>query len=142
LRFDGIRGPVTGIGPAAAREPANRADAHIMVANDLATQPNGAEQATSFEHIFFGDRHLVRFASDELNAAGRAAGIPAASVELIDLGLVLQSQDQPLAGGHVESSTVFHRQFRHGCVPLGGRATQFNLMGWTLRGNKTACEKE
>ena len=80
-------------------------------------------QAAGGEDVLLGVGHLVGLAGDELDAAGGAAGVAAAGVELIDLGLVLQRQDQPLAVRHLERADAFHGQLRHRRLLPSGRSS-------------------
>ncbi len=82
----------SGVFAATSLEPADRADRHIVIACDLATQSN-ASQAAGFQYIAFGDGHASGFATDEFNTAGGAAGVSAASVQLIDSGVFGKCQD-------------------------------------------------
>src|SRR5262249_36565132 len=90
---------------AAARKPANGSDGHVVVAQDLTTEPHTG-QATGRQDILLGLGHLVRLAPDELHPASRAPGVAAAPVKLIDLGLVLQRQDHAFALRHLEYTST------------------------------------
>src|SRR5262245_39749474 len=100
-RGDLVGRAVAGVRAAAAGQPADAPHRHVVVAEDLTTETH-AGQAPRRQHLLFGLGHLVRFARDELDAAGGAAGVAAAGVQLIDAGLVLQRQHQPLVGRHLE----------------------------------------
>ena len=52
----------------------------------------GVVRAAGGQHGLLGFGHLLRFAGDELDPAGRAAGVAAAGVQLVDAGLVAQGQ--------------------------------------------------
>ena len=85
-----------GSGAAAALEAADGADGHVVIAEDLARQAD-AGHALGGEHLLLGDGHSLGFALDELDAAGRAAGVAAAGMEDVDPGVLLDRQHQPLA---------------------------------------------
>src|SRR5438309_1107400 len=55
----------------------------------------------------------VGLTADELDAAGGAACVTAAGVQLVDFGLVLEGEHQALALGDVEVARPFNGQFRH-----------------------------
>jgi hypothetical protein len=55
-----------------------------------------------------GLRGPGRFAGDELDPARRTARLAAARVQLIDLGVLLERQDQALPQRDVERSNRFH----------------------------------
>src|SRR5690606_37353466 len=50
---------------------------------------------------------------DHRDPAGRALGQAAAGVKLVEPRLVLQRQDQPLAGGNIERATAFDGELGH-----------------------------
>ena len=98
------------------------------------------EQAAGLEHVLLGDRHLVRLAGDELDPTGGAPGVAAAGVELVDLGVVLEGQDQALVGRHVKRADPVHRQLRHRRGSAGCRATtEFSLTAEPRRGNQAVA---
>jgi hypothetical protein len=88
-----------------------------VIAENLATQPDAC-QAAGLQHVAFGDRHLARLAGDELDAAGRAAGIAAAGVELINSRILDQGQYEALGGWNFESTDAFDRELGHAYRPL------------------------
>ena len=57
--------------------------------------------------------HGRRLTVNEFHTAGRAAGLPAAGMQLIDLRVLLQGQHQALARFHVTRSHTFDSQFWH-----------------------------
>ena len=59
-----------------------------MVAQDLTGQTDTSEPS-SCEAFFFRFRHPGRFALDEFNPAGCATGKAAASVQYVDVGVLL-----------------------------------------------------
>jgi hypothetical protein len=103
------------IGTAAALEPADGADGHVVVADDLAREP-GAGHAARRQHVLLGDRHPIRLPLDELDAAGRAPGVAAAGVQDVHAGVLLDGEHEPLAGVHVHRSVTFDRQPGHAQV--------------------------
>ena len=64
-------------------------------------------------HVFVpdGDPAIddVRLARHELHPAGRAAGVPAARVQLIDTGFVRQRENQTLPRRHLERAHALDR---------------------------------
>ena len=84
----------TGVGAAAAFEAADRAHRHVVIADDLAGQPDaGHPRAFS---TCFSAAVIVGLAVDELDAARRAAGIAAAGVELVDVDVLLEARTRRL----------------------------------------------
>ena len=83
-----------------------------MVADDLTRQPH-PRQSFLFHLRFLGQRHARRFAADELDAARRAAGIAAAGVENVNVGVLLDREHQPLAGLDINSGKPFNGQLGH-----------------------------
>jgi hypothetical protein len=75
----------------AARQTANDADRHVLIANDLTAQPN-SRQASRRQHVTLGDGHLGRLAFEKLNAARRAARIAATGVQLVDSRILLKGE--------------------------------------------------
>jgi len=112
-RGDAVRRALAGVGPAAAGQAADAPDGHVPVADDLTAETHPG-QALGLEDLLLGFRHLVRLAGEELDPARRAAGVPAAGVELVDPGLVDQGQDEALPGRNLELADPFDRQQRHG----------------------------
>src|SRR4030095_13526370 len=70
LGLDLVGGAASGVLAAAARQPADGADAHVVVAQDLAAQPD-AGQAAGRQDVPLGYRHSVGLAGQELHPAGR-----------------------------------------------------------------------
>jgi hypothetical protein len=94
--------------PPTAGKPTDGADGHVVVAQNLAAQPD-AGQLSSGQYVAFRDGHARWFAGDELDAARGAAGMSAAGVKLIDSGVLCQGQDKPLPSGNVEFADIFNR---------------------------------
>jgi hypothetical protein len=85
----------------AAREAADNTDGHVVIAENLATQPH-ARQPTGGKHLLLGNGHLVGLACQELDAASRAASVAAAGMELVHSSFVFEGQHQTLALPHLE----------------------------------------
>src|SRR5215210_567314 len=83
-----------GIGQAAGAQAVDDAYMHVMVAQDLAGEANGAEQFPLREAVVLGDGHPVRLTGDELHPAGGTAGIAAAAVQDVD-AVALDGSHQP-----------------------------------------------
>jgi hypothetical protein len=66
-------------------------------------------EAARGQDALLGDGHLLRLAAHELDAAGGAARIAVAGVQLIDVGVVLQGQHQAFALRHIEFADTFDR---------------------------------
>src|SRR5262245_58797338 len=88
-RLDLRRRLMSRVFSSAAGQAADRPDLHVVIAEHLAAQPN-TRQAARREHVSFGGGHTIGFAANELDAAGRATRVAAASVELIDPGILLE----------------------------------------------------
>src|SRR5437016_175603 len=73
-------------------DTAVRPHAHIVIALDLATepQPRRPDQAARAQNVLFRLGHLLWLAVDELHAAGRAARVAPAGVHLIQLCFILK----------------------------------------------------
>src|SRR5690606_7373448 len=112
-RLDVRRGRRTGIGPAAALEPADGADRHVAIDEDLAREAD-ARQAAALEDLGLGLRHPLGLTRDELHAARRAARVAAAGVQLIDARVLLEREDEALSVGHAERAHSFDSQLGHG----------------------------
>jgi hypothetical protein len=63
-----------------------------VIAEDLAAQAHSV-QAASGQHLVFRFGHLLGFTGQKLDAAGGAAGIATAGVQLVDPHLIEQGQD-------------------------------------------------
>ena len=72
---------------------------------ELPVRPDAAEPLC-FETLFFGCRHLRRFSINELDAAGRATRIAAARMKDVDLGVLLNREDQSLPVRHWRSTDL------------------------------------
>jgi hypothetical protein len=116
--------------------PADRLDGHVMVAHDLATEPHFTKQVARLKDVLLGDRHLIGFAGHEFDPAGGAPGVPAAGVELIDLGVVLEGEDHSLAGWHVERADPVHGELGHRCAPEHVGRHNATLTARRCRGNQ------
>jgi hypothetical protein len=113
-------GPGSGIGPAAAGEPTNGANGHVVVAQDLAAQPHAGQSASGQDRLF-GDGHLRWLARHELHPAGRTPGVAAAGMELIDLRLIFQRQYKSFVLRNLEFPYSVNSQFRHRSFLMIGR---------------------
>ena len=81
------------IGPAAAFEPADRSNCHVVIALDLTGQANTGE-TFFFEPRLLSFRHAARFAAHELHPAGRAARISATRVQDVNPRILLNREDE------------------------------------------------
>jgi hypothetical protein len=97
----------------AARETANDANGHVVVAVDLATEPSTGYLAGT-QAILFGLGHPRRFTGDELDAASGAFRVTAAGVKLILAGVLHQGQNQAFSLGNRELANTFNSQNGHG----------------------------
>ena len=105
-RFDLSGGFVAGVFAATAFEAAGGSNGHVVIAINLAAETDAA-QAAGLEHITFGDRHFIRLAGNEFDAAGCAAGVTTARVKLIDACVLRESKDQTFAGGYFKFADAF-----------------------------------
>jgi hypothetical protein len=106
-----------GVFSAAAGQPAYRAYCHIVITEDLTAQSD-LSKATRFQYIAFRDGHSWRFTLHKFDSAGGAARVSAASMQLINAGILLQGEHQPFAGGDVKSANIFHGQLWHIRAPF------------------------
>ena len=102
----------TCIRPAAAREPADRANGHIVVAGNLARQSHACHAARG-EDIPFCDGHHLRLSGDELDPAGRAACIASTRMKHVHSGVLLDREDEPFSRLHLDRWEPFDRQRWH-----------------------------
>ena len=72
-----------------------------------------ARKAFGRQDILLGDGHFGGFAFDELDFAGRAAGVAAAGMELVDLGFVNQGQNKAFAFWDFKFAYTIDSQFGH-----------------------------
>jgi hypothetical protein len=77
----------------------------------------GGRQPSRRQNVALGDSHAVRLAIKELDAACRAARVPATGMQLIDCRILLKSQDQPLTLRHFVLAYALDCELRHDCVP-------------------------
>src|SRR5207244_8370007 len=85
----------------AAREATDNTDGHVVIAENLATQPH-ARQPTGGKHLLLGNGHLAGLACQELDAASRATSVAAAGMELVHSRFVFEGQHQTLTLPHLE----------------------------------------
>ena len=84
------------VGTTAAGEPADGADRHVVVADDLTREPH-AGQTAFLELALFRPGHGCRFTLGELDPACRAACIPTTGVENIDACILFNREDESLS---------------------------------------------
>jgi hypothetical protein len=101
-----------GIRPAASFEAADRANGHVVVAEDLAGQSHAGNTAGS-EHVAFGDGHLIRFAFDKYDPARGTSRIAAASMQDVNARILLDSAHQTFSVCDFDRSKSFNSQLRH-----------------------------
>ncbi len=106
----------SGVGPGSGRplpvESADRANRHVVIADDLAREPN-ADRSLRHQDLPFRDRHPRGLSVDELDAARRAAGVAAAGVQDVHMCILLDREHEALAVLDVNRSESFDRQLRH-----------------------------
>jgi hypothetical protein len=94
---------------ATAFQTADQSYGHVVVASQLATEPNTRfGHAAGLQDLLFGYRHLVRLAGDEGNTASGTAGSTPASVQLIGASLFDERFDQPFASWDLKLANVFN----------------------------------
>ena len=81
---------------------------------DLATERLGELVGASGEDLLFGLGHLGGIAGDEFDAAGGAAGLAAAGVELVEVAVFLEGEDEAFVLRDVERAGAFYGEFGHG----------------------------
>jgi hypothetical protein len=94
---------------------------HILVAEDLAAEPNSGDTTLSEDRLF-GHRHLVGLPRSEFHSAGGAASLSAAGMKLVGACLLTQGCGQALARGHFELPNPFDGQFWHGMKNSSGNS--------------------
>jgi hypothetical protein len=108
LGLDRLGGARPDVFSPATRQPADDADRHVVIADDLTAEPH-ARQTASGQDVLLGGRHPRRLTRHEFDAAGRAAGVAAAGMQLIDLALVLQRQHKTFPQRHFKIAHAFDR---------------------------------
>jgi hypothetical protein len=83
-----------------------------VVADDLAAQPDAGD-SLGREDGLFGLGDVIGLTGHELDPTGRTPSVPPASVELVNLGIIRQSQDEPLPIGHIKRPNPLDCQLRH-----------------------------
>ncbi len=111
-RRDVRLGFLAGVGTSASLEAADGADVDIVVAEDLARQPD-AGGPLGGEHGLLGHGHRVRLSLDELHATGRAPGVAPAGVQDVDLRVLFNGEHQALAILDVYRSKSLDCELRH-----------------------------
>jgi len=101
---------------AAPFQPGNRSNFHIAITLNLTTQPNAGETA-SCQQLLLGNGNFFRFAVNEFHAAGRAAGISTAGMQLINVCIFRQREYKPLSGDHFKFPDTVHTQSWHSAIP-------------------------
>src|SRR5688572_4991536 len=110
--LDAFIGGPTRIGAARAFQPADSSHAQIVIAQDLARQPDSGEPSL-FEPLLFGRRHRRRLAVDEFNTACGASRVSTTRVQNVDLRVLLDCEHEAFVIGNVKRSIIFDCQFRH-----------------------------
>jgi hypothetical protein len=100
------------IGPAAPLEPADGANRHVVVAHDLAGQPNAGETFRG-EPFHFGGGVAGGFSVYEFDAAGGASGVTATRMQDIHAGIVLNREYEALSVWDLDRPVSFNRQLWH-----------------------------
>lgn len=111
---------------AAAFESADHANGHVVVAIDLATEPNtGFGHFANAKGFFFGGSDLFRFPFHKFHSARRAPGNATARVQLVRASFFDQRFDQTFASGDIKGTNVFDGELRHGdSIGSGGERHQ------------------
>ena len=100
------------VGTAAARETADRADLHVVVADDL-TGESDTDGAFRREYLALGDGHSRGLSLDKFHTARRASRVAAARVQDVDFCILLDRQHQAFAVLDIKRSEILNRQFGH-----------------------------
>src|SRR5688572_4578621 len=111
-RLNGRLRRLAGIRPAAALEPADGLDGHVLVACDLTRQPHTCQALFGQLHLF-RLRHPRGLAADELDAARGAARVATARMQDIDPGVLFDGIDESLTRFDVHAAKTFYGQCRH-----------------------------
>jgi hypothetical protein len=93
-------------------QSADDSDAHVVIADDLATQANTGDSASS-EYVSLGSGHSRRLSIQEFHSARCASCFSAAGVQLVRACLLSQSSDEPFSLGDFEFAEVFNSQLWH-----------------------------
>jgi hypothetical protein len=100
------------IGASAAFKPADQSNMNVVIAQNLATQANPTKPARSQTGLF-RFRHPLWLPRNKLDAAGSAAGISAAGMQLIRCSILCKCQHQTLARLDFKLSVTLYRDFWH-----------------------------
>ena len=89
-------------------------DLQIVLNSNLARKTNiGRELSFYSETVSFEFSHFTRVTLVYFDPARRAARVPAARVQHIDPGILLDREDEPLSVFNVDRGKTFYRQFGH-----------------------------
>lgn len=83
-----------------------------MVAEDLAGQADAGQPACR-ESIALGDGLGGRFPFDEFHTTGRAPGVPAAGVKLIDVRVLFEREDEAFSLRDLDGPESFNSELGH-----------------------------
>ena len=106
-RFDLSGWFVSCIFSPASCQPADGANGHVVITDNLTTKPN-TRQATCRQHIALSNCHPVRLAGDKFDPARRAACISTAGMHLIDSRVLFKSKHEALAIRDLEFTDPFN----------------------------------
>src|SRR5262245_53017712 len=113
LGLNVIRGAIARIRAARPRQAADDADRHVVIAEDLAAEPDAA-RALGGQRRLFGDRHARGLAGHEFDAARRAPSVAAAGMQLIDVRFVLERENESFVLRYGKRPGSFDSQDWHG----------------------------
>src|SRR5215210_1858911 len=88
-------------------------NAHVVVAEGLAREPDLPEQIPALEHLELGPGHLLGLTLKVLDAARGALGVGTAAMQDVHPGIFFDRKDQPLVFGDVEGPYALDLEIRH-----------------------------
>jgi len=111
-RGDERLGRRAGVRTAAAGEATDRADLHVVIADDLTREPD-TDGTFGGQNLALGNGHSRGLSVDEFDSARRAPRIAAARVQDVDFCILLDRQHQAFAILDIKCSEIFNRQLGH-----------------------------
>jgi hypothetical protein len=104
------------IGTAGSRQPTDGAHRHVVIAENLATEPNPSRPFGRQCRNLRG-RPARRLSSNEFDSARGASRVAATGMQLIDVGFVFQSQHEPFPLRNGKRSDSLDGQVGHSGIP-------------------------
>lgn len=139
-RSDLTRRRRTGIRTPRSLEAADRADCHVVIAQNLARQPDSGKPSRG-KAFPLSDRHTRRFSLDELHAAGCAAGVPPAGMQNIDVRILFDGEHEAFVACNIDRSKSFNGKCRHQSILPSGATLKVMNKPYRLADDESAIDE-